>query len=140
VERRSARPAANEDSIDRLSDGQRSLFLSVHCCGTFEVQEKRCCSDEEDEGISLEQLNPPILNILAVEEPENHIAPHFLGRIMTVFRGIGGADRGQSILTSHSPSILARAEPEEVRHLRTTPERTPLFAKSHCLQMRIRPI
>lgn len=118
-------PSDNEDGIDRLSDGQRSLFYLSIVAALFSVQGDVGASVEEDEAISREQLNPPILNILAVEEPENHIAPHFLGRIMTVLRRISKADRGQSIMTSHSPSILARAEPEEVRHLRTVmPERT----------------
>ncbi|MGE3241681.1 MAG: ATP-dependent endonuclease, partial [Pirellulales bacterium] len=118
-------PTDNEDGIERLSDGQRSLFYLSIVAALFDVQEKVGESNEEDEPISRDQLNPPLLNILAVEEPENHIAPHFLGRIMGVLRQISNADRGQSIITSHSPSILARALPEEVRHLRTvTPERT----------------
>lgn len=111
-------PAGKEDGIDRLSDGQRSLFYVAMVAAIFDVQE--AVGRAEAPGLSPEQISPPILNVFAVEEPENHVAPHYLGRIMSLLRRISASSRGQVILSSHSVSILARAEPEEVRHLRTT--------------------
>ena len=52
------------------------------------------------------------------EEPENHVAPHLLGRIMSMLRTMAGGDTGQVVTTSHSPSIVARVAPEEIRYLR----------------------
>lgn len=116
-------PADKEDGIERLSDGQRSLFYLAIVAALFDVQEAVGASDSE--AISREKLMPPVLNVLAVEEPENHVAPHYLGRIMKLLRKVSESNRGQIVLSSHSASILSRVEPEEVRHLRTQmPERT----------------
>jgi putative ATP-dependent endonuclease of the OLD family len=118
-------PADKEDGIDRLSDGQRSLFYLAIVAALLDVQEM--VGKSHSDAISREQLSPPILNILAVEEPENHVAPHYLGRIMTMLRRICASERGQVVLSSHSASILARVFPEEVRHLRTQlPKRTTI--------------
>jgi putative ATP-dependent endonuclease of OLD family len=112
-----------EDGIDRLSDGQRSLFYLAIVAALFDVQET--VGESESEAISREKLTPPALNVLAVEEPENHVAPHYLGRIMNVLRRVCESNRGQVVLSSHSASIMSRVEPEEVRHLRTCmPKRT----------------
>lgn len=116
-------PADKEDGIERLSDGQRSLFYLAIVAALFDVQE--AVGNTDSEAISREKLLPPVLNLLAVEEPENHVAPHYLGRIMALLRRVSESDRGQVVLSSHSASILSRAQPEEVRHLRTSlPERT----------------
>jgi putative ATP-dependent endonuclease of the OLD family len=116
-------PADKEDGIERLSDGQRSLFYLAIVAALFDVQES--VGESDSEAISRDKLMPPVLNLLAVEEPENHVAPHYLGRIMKLLRRVSESDRGQVVLSSHSPSILSRVEPEEVRHLRTnTSDRT----------------
>lgn len=116
-------PADKEDGIDRLSDGQRSLFYLAIVAALFDVQE--AVGESDSESISRDKLMPPVLNVLAVEEPENHVAPHYLGRIMKLLRRVSESDRGQIVISSHSASIMSRVDPEEVRHLRTTmPERT----------------
>jgi energy-coupling factor transporter ATP-binding protein EcfA2 len=115
--------ADREDGIERLSDGQRSLFYLAIVAALFDVQE--AVGRSESEAISRDKLMPPVLNLLAVEEPENHVAPHYLGRIMKLLRRVSESDRGQVVISSHSASILSRVEPEEVRHLRTCmPKRT----------------
>ena len=111
-------PADKDDGIDRLSDGQRSLFYLAIVAALFDVQD--AVGDSDSEAISRDKLLPPVLNVLAVEEPENHVAPHYLGRIMALLRRISASPRGQVVLSSHSASILSRVEPEEVRHLCTT--------------------
>jgi predicted ATP-dependent endonuclease of OLD family len=88
-------PAGKEDGIDRLSDGQRSLFYLSIVAALFDVQES-VGKEEASKAISREKLSPPILNLLAVEEPENHVAPHYLGRIMNVLRRVSTSDRGQT--------------------------------------------
>ena len=67
-------------------------------------------------------LQAPSLTVLAVEEPENHLAPHYLGRIMKLLRHMAGSPSGQVLLSSHSPSIMRRVEPEWVRYLRLDPD------------------
>lgn len=117
-------PAEREDGLESLSEGQRSLFYLSLVAALFDVQES--VGEGPDSPINRDRLAPPILNLLAVEEPENHIAPHYLGRIMVVLRRVAQAKRGQVVISSHSSSILARVDPEEVRHLRIGPGRRTL--------------
>ncbi len=56
--------------------------------------------------------------ILTIEEPENHLAPHYLGRIIERLLRLSKSPRGQVLLSSHSPSIMSRIEPAQVRYLR----------------------
>jgi predicted ATP-dependent endonuclease of OLD family len=58
----------------------------------------------------------PILTLFAVEEPENHLSPHYLGRVVNEFAGVAGSGRAQVLVSSHSPSILRRVEPDNVRY------------------------
>jgi putative ATP-dependent endonuclease of OLD family len=115
-------PGSVELPIDRLSDGMKSLFYLAIVAATFDVYEqvydRLAAGDDDEEPIIASQLDPPSLMVLAIEEPENHLAPHYLGRIMTLLRKMAGAVHGQVVLTSHSASILSRIEPEEVRYLR----------------------
>jgi putative ATP-dependent endonuclease of OLD family len=115
-------PGGEEDPLDRLSDGQRSLFYLAMVGAAFDIEEEVLGADEGDEAFDLDRLDPPSLTIFAVEEPENHISPHFLGRIMDVLRKLAASPRAQVLLTSHSPSIMHRVEPTEVRHLRLDPD------------------
>lgn len=53
---------------------------------------------------------PPILTIVAIEEPENHIAPHLLGKLVGNLKDIAGKNNAQAIMTSHSPAIVKRID------------------------------
>ena len=64
------------------------------------------------------KLIPPILTILAIEEPENHIAPHHIGKLVKRFKQLSQNDNSQVILTSHSPAIIKRINPEDLRYVR----------------------
>jgi predicted ATPase len=83
-----------------------------------EEEDKGEEDDAEEDGISLRRLNPPSLLILSIEEPENHLAPHYLGRIVERLFRLSQSPRGQVLLASHSPSIMSRIEPAQVRYLR----------------------
>lgn len=65
---------------------------------------------------------PPILTIIAVEEPENHIAPHLIGKLIKNLKNIATKSNAQIILTSHSPAIVKRIEPESIRYFRMKTE------------------
>ena len=105
----------DEEGVERLSDGQRSLFYIALVAMSFDVQ-NRLLKDVKH-GLEVDKIKSPVLTILAVEEPENHVSPHFLGRIVGLLQRIGNDPAGQVLLTSHSASIMSRVEPESVRHL-----------------------
>lgn len=116
----------NEESIERLSDGMKSLFYFTLICSIFDLENQ--ILNDDSLGIDSEILNPPLLSIFAIEEPENHLAPHYIGRILKLYRELIKTDRAQVLVTSHSPSIMKRIEPEEVRHLRLNADRSSLVS------------
>ena len=69
-------------------------------------------------GFQSELLQTPALTVFAIEEPENHLAPYFLSRIVNQIRSIVKTPSGQAVIASHSPAILGRIDPSEVRHFR----------------------
>ena len=107
-----------EYTIDQMGDGLRSLFyislvdsiLDVECQMQKEIEE-----DIENTSFS---RKPPILTIIALEEPENHIAPHLLGKLVGNLSNIAGKSNAQAIMTSHSPAIVKRVDPEKLRYFR----------------------
>lgn len=99
-----------------LSDGLRSLFSLSLSLGFFRVEEL-LQTKVAMLGFKAEVAEKlPILTVFAVEEPENHLSPHYLGRVMTELTAITKNSRAQVILSSHSPSILGRVEPDYVRY------------------------
>jgi hypothetical protein len=109
-------PEEREYEIEELGDGLRSLFYFSMVKGLVELEGKL---RQNADGIK-EHFNVtlPTLTLLAVEEPENHIAPHLLGKLMLELRKIGEEPHCQVIATSHSPAIVGRVEPTEIRHFR----------------------
>jgi putative ATP-dependent endonuclease of OLD family len=73
---------------------------------------------EREEAFLRNKIDPPSLVVLALEEPENHLSPYYLSRIIAQIRDLVDSVRVQSLLTSHSASTLTRIKPEEIRHLR----------------------
>jgi hypothetical protein len=108
-----------EQPAERLSDGLRSLFYLTLIASVFDAEDQAVReADEPDSPLRGEDLEAPNLSVLAIEEPENHLAPHYLGRILKLLVTIAESPRAQVVLTSHSPSILGRIDPVAVRHLR----------------------
>ena len=62
--------------------------------------------------------SPPVLTIIALEEPENHIAPHLIGRLVSNLKSIALKSNAQTILTSHSTAVIKRFEPRNLRYFR----------------------
>ncbi|MEM6453190.1 MAG: AAA family ATPase [Cyanobacteria bacterium P01_D01_bin.105] len=69
-------------------------------------------------GFYSERLQTPELTIFAFEEPENHLSPYYLSRIIKQIRSLVCSHSAQAVLTSHSSAVLGRIEPTEVRHFR----------------------
>ncbi|KQR67336.1 ATP-dependent endonuclease [Pedobacter sp. Leaf176] len=102
--------------IDELGEGYRSLFYLTLVCALLDIEEK-LSENEDEENIG---INRPLLTILAIEEPENHIAPQLLGRVIKILKTIAGKDNSQVLLSSHTPAIVKRLNPESILHFRIT--------------------
>lgn len=110
-----------EDGQDRaledLSDGQRSLFHMAMASATLDI-EAQLAGDNAPAGFAGAGVALPALTIVALEEPENNLAPFYLSRIIKQVEEVAEGSNAQAIVSSHSPSILARVEPSGVRHFR----------------------
>lgn len=109
-----------EYTIDQMGDGLRSLFYISLVDSVLDVEEQMRKEIESDPENTSFNRKPPILTIVALEEPENHIAPHLLGKLVGNLQSIAGKPHAQAIITSHSPAILKRIEPKNLRYFRLT--------------------
>lgn len=116
-------PGHDEQLVDfsRLSDGQKSmlylsLVLSSQAIG-------RAVLAEDDDSFDADKLRPPVFTVVAVEEPENSLSPHYLGRIVNALNAMTGDGDAQALIATHAPSMLRRVAPERIRYLRLTQER-----------------
>ncbi len=131
-----------EQNLASLSEGQKSLFYFALAATVFDVEQdilKSVSTAAKQRlppaggkvsgtgpatlfptqgGFDRSQLQIPSLTIFAIEEPENHLSPHFLSRILDQVRSVVDTQMGQALLASHSPAILGRIDPTEVRHFR----------------------
>ncbi|WP_211468394.1 ATP-dependent nuclease [Collimonas silvisoli] len=99
-----------------LSDGLRSLFALSLPLGFYRIEEQLKQAAEKA-GFRADVANSlPLLTIFAVEEPENHLSPHYLGKVVTELNKIANDPNAQVVLSSHSPSIMRRVEPDDVRY------------------------
>ena len=116
---------ARAQPLERLSDGLRSLFYFSLVGARFAIEEAaREAAEEggEEPVLEFDEGALPALTVFAVEEPENHLAPHYLGRILTLLHELAGRANAQVLLSSQSPAILGRVAPERVRHFRLDPQ------------------
>jgi putative ATP-dependent endonuclease of the OLD family len=99
-----------------LSDGLRSLFALSLPLGFYRVEEqlKKAATAAGFRAAITDEL--PLLTIFVVEEPENHLSPHYLGKVVNELNQIANAPNAQVVLSSHSPSIMRRVEPDDVRY------------------------
>jgi len=115
-------PAYATPSIDYsfLSDGQKSLLYLSLVTSFIEISRIAMAkkTEADEQRIDVSKLNPPVFSIIAVEEPENSLSPHYLGRINALLNGISKGDDAQAVITTHSPSMLRRVPPEKIRHTR----------------------
>lgn len=111
-------PGGGEAELDRLSDGLKSLFYISLIIAGFQIETAVVDGEKSAKHFDAEIVNAPALTVFAIEEPENHIAPHYLGRIIAAIRKAVSTGRAQALLTSHSPSVMERVRPKEVRHIR----------------------
>ncbi|QGM97251.1 ATP-dependent nuclease, partial [Methylocystis parvus] len=111
--------AGRERALDDLSDGQRSLFHLAMTAATLDIEANvaaNAAAGFQPGGVPL-----PALTLIAVEEPENNLAPFYLSRIVRQIEELTAGPRAQALISSHSASILARVDPAQVRHFRLNP-------------------
>ena len=113
-------PDGYERGLDALSDGQQSLFYFALVAAVFDM-ERQVVKGKVD-GFHTDQIRIPALSIFALEEPENHLSPFFLARILGQVRSLTEEGSAQVLVTSHSPAVLSRVKPMEVRYCRCDPK------------------
>lgn len=114
-------PAGQPLDYTRLSDGQKSLLyislvLALQSIGRDVLAGTSTAFDRD-------KLRPAVFTVIAVEEPENSLAPQYLGRIVKALREASANSDAQSLIATHSTALMRRVPPEHVRFLRLNAER-----------------
>jgi predicted ATP-dependent endonuclease of OLD family len=116
-------PSHDIENVDssRLSDGLKSiLYLSL----VLAMQRiGRALLSGKDKSFDIDKLRPAVFTLVAMEEPENSLSPHYLGRIVQCLTDLGTQNDAQAIIATHSPSILRRVPPEAIRYMRLNSDR-----------------
>jgi putative ATP-dependent endonuclease of OLD family len=119
-----------EREYDVLSDGQKSLFYFSLVAAVFDIERRLLDASSSSSaaeryaslGFRPDLLQIPALTLFALEEPENHLASYFLARIIKQIDSVAQSQMAQAVFTSHSPAILGRVPPQQVRHFRLDPD------------------
>ncbi|MBN9371711.1 MULTISPECIES: AAA family ATPase [Hydrogenophaga] len=122
-------PAPGESLVDfkRLSDGQQSLLYLSLVLGIHAAARDAMAAGKSS-AFDLQKLRPAVFTLIAMEEPENSLSPHYLGRVVTALRVFAANEDGQAVVATHSPSMLRRVPPETVRYLRLDTKRQTAVA------------
>lgn len=116
-------PGHDENVADfsRLSDGQKSMLYLSLVISSQAIGRSVLAGD--DDTFDPEKLRPPVFTLIAIEEPENSLSPHFLGRIVNSLAEITAHEDAQALIATHAPSMLKRVAPEHIRYLRLNANR-----------------
>lgn len=121
-------PAPEAPLVDfsRLSDGQQSLLYISLVLATRAIGDRALAGGD---AFDIDKLRPPIFTLLAVEEPENSLSPHYLGRVVQALKAFGAGRDAQAVVATHAPALLRRVDPEAVRYLRLDGERRTIVSR-----------
>jgi len=112
-------PSENGGSrdISELSDGQISLLYFTLAIALYVVEQKHHAGKAK--GFKELDKEIPVFTIFAFEEPENHLSPYYLGRVLEVLYTQIKTLKATGIVTSHSPCVVRRMKRvEQIRHFR----------------------
>lgn len=112
-------PSETEDlkDINELSDGQISLLYLTLSMTLYEIEVQH--ENNKLSGLKEQDYDAPIFTIFALEEPENHLSPFYLSRIIDALEDKSKSNSIISIVTSHSPNVVRRLNKvEQIRFLR----------------------
>lgn len=116
-------PGPGEQVVDfsRLSDGQQSLLYVSLVLSTQAIG--RQVLAKQLDAFDVDKLRPAVFTLMAMEEPENSLSPHYLGRVIKSLTTFSGNHDAQAIIATHSPALLKRVVPEHIRYLRLNENR-----------------
>lgn len=103
-------------NFSRLSDGQQSLLYISLVLAMREIGDKVLAGQLD--AFDIDKLRPAIFTLIAIEEPENSLSPHYLGRVIRAVSEFANGLNTQAVVATHSPSLLRRVAPENIRYLR----------------------
>ncbi len=112
-------PSGRHRSVQELSEGQASLFYIAIVVTLFKLDDE--IARTRPEGFLPVEVARPWLTVIALEEPENHLAPFYLSRMVNLIREQAQSESVMAILTTHSASALRRVDPEQIRYVRQDP-------------------
>jgi len=115
-------PDATGNKVDtnKLSDGQKSLVYFALTKALFDIDKhtRNALLASQKSNFDADKMKLPIFSMIALEEPENHLSPHYLGRIIKLIKDYGDSSFCQSVVSTHSASLVGRIEPHQIRHFR----------------------
>ncbi|MCT2275984.1 AAA family ATPase [Dietzia cinnamea] len=88
-------------TFERLSDGQKSL-LYISMVLAWQSLARRVLAGTEP-SLDPDRLRPPVHTLIALEEPENSLAPQYLGRIIRQIRAACDQGDVQALIATHAP-------------------------------------
>lgn len=124
IDARLVRSETTTQPLSLLSEGERSLLYFALVASSLEFESKYLARPESSHSKPV-----PALTLLAVEEPENHLAPQYLSRILRILRAVKDHRTAQVAITSHSASIVRRIDPTEIRHVRVATKAGHVISK-----------
>ena len=108
--------------LTHLSDGQQSLLYLSLVLSMQSIGRKALAG--ETSAFDIDKLRPAVFTLIAMEEPENSLSPHSLGRVVRQLQDFAGNEDTQALVATHAPPMLRRVPPEHIRYLRLRPDRT----------------
>lgn len=115
-------PGGGTRQLSELSEGQMSLLYFALSATLHNLNwEMQNALPNALKGFKPADFAHPPLTVFALEEPENHLSPFYLPRLMELLDQLNATGAAQSIVTSHATSILSRIKPRHVRYFRNCP-------------------
>jgi len=109
-------PGGRHRPVQDLSEGQASLFYVALVVTLFKLDGELVKS--KIDGFREVEAVRPWLTIFALEEPENHLSPFYLSRMINLLKEQAQTDAVMGVVTTHSASALRRVTPQQVRYVR----------------------
>lgn len=112
-------PGGGQRQLEELSEGQISLlYFALSATLHNLIWKMEAKAPAQLEGFKALDFVPAPLTVFALEEPENHLAPFYLPRLIGMLEDLIKTGSAQSFVTSHSTSVLSRIAPRNVRYFR----------------------
>lgn len=108
---------APSKELTELSDGQISILYFSLSMALLDLELSH--NKNNLTGFKEADYDLPVFTIVALEEPENHLSPFYLSRILSVLAERSNSGMLSTIITSHSPNVVRRMKQiEQIRFLR----------------------